>query len=198
MKKSIIIIGSQGSGKSTKIKELVSQFSANQVVRINPERIKSEIKKTINIETQVFVVEGISELEQIHEIQKYAKNGFAIYENEQEPSTVYPRFIVSTANLCHDELTFFEEDFEIIETHYDSHFNSNINIKTMQNSFTISTKSVPNDTLETTLNRLFVGYNQSQMSESMDAVERTQVADDFLQIQQIVRGLLAQLPAQNA
>jgi Holliday junction resolvasome RuvABC DNA-binding subunit len=64
----------------------------------------------------------------------------------------------------------------------------------MQNSFTIATKSVPNDTLENTLNRLFVGYNQSQMSDSMDAVERTQVADDFLQIQQIIREVLAQLP----
>jgi hypothetical protein len=67
----------------------------------------------------------------------------------------------------------------------------------MQNSFTIATKTVPNDTLENTLNRLFIGFNQSEMSESMDAVERTQTADDFLQIQQIIRGVLAQLPAQN-
>jgi hypothetical protein len=67
----------------------------------------------------------------------------------------------------------------------------------MNNSFTIVTKSIPNETLENTLNRLFIGYNQSQMSESMDTIERTQTADDFIQIQQIVRGVLAQLPAQN-
>jgi hypothetical protein len=64
----------------------------------------------------------------------------------------------------------------------------------MNNSFTIVTKSIPNETLENTLNRLFIGYNQSQMSESMDTIERTQTADDFIQIQQIVRGVLAQLP----
>lgn len=67
----------------------------------------------------------------------------------------------------------------------------------MNNSFKIITKTIPNDTLENTLNRLFVGFNQSQMSDSMDSVERTQVADDFLQIQQIIREVVAQLPAQN-
>lgn len=67
----------------------------------------------------------------------------------------------------------------------------------MQNSFTITTKTVANDTLENTLNLLFIGFNQSQMSDSMDAVERTQKADDFLQIQKIVREVVAQLPVQN-
>lgn len=67
----------------------------------------------------------------------------------------------------------------------------------MQNSFTITTKTVANDTLENTLNLLFIGFNQSQMSDSMDAVERTQKADDFLQIQKNVREVMAQLPVQN-
>lgn len=67
----------------------------------------------------------------------------------------------------------------------------------MQNLFTITTKTVANDTLENTLNLLFIGFNQSQMSDSMDAVERTQKADDFLQIQKIVREVVAQLPVQN-
>ena len=67
----------------------------------------------------------------------------------------------------------------------------------MQNLFTITTKTVANDTLENTLNLLFIGFNQSQMSDSMDAVERTQKADDFLQIQKNVREVMAQLPVQN-
>ena len=67
----------------------------------------------------------------------------------------------------------------------------------MNNSFTIDTKSVPNETLELTLNRLFLGFNQSHMAESMDSLERVQTADDFLQIQLIVRQVLAQLPEQE-
>ena len=67
----------------------------------------------------------------------------------------------------------------------------------MQNLFTTTTKTVANDTLENTLSLLFIGFNQSQMSDSMDAVERTQKADDFLQIQKNVREVMAQLPVQN-
>ena len=183
MKKSIIVTGSQGSGKSTKIKELVSQFSANQVIRVNPKRLKAEIKKTINIDTQVFVVEDVMEIEQIHKIQKYVKNGFTIYENEQEPSTVYPQFMVSTANLSYDELTFFAEDFEIIETYYNSHFNSNINIKTMQ----IPVQSFA--TLQTSLNRLYQGYNLFKMAENDDKIKRSELIDDYLVLTEIIKNM---------
>lgn len=45
MKKSIIITGNQGCGKSTKIKNLVSQVSLNQLVRIRPTELDSKLKK---------------------------------------------------------------------------------------------------------------------------------------------------------
>ena len=183
MKKSIIFTDIQGSGKTTKINEFVSQFTANQVVKVNPERLKAEIKNAINIETQVFVVEGVTEIEQMHEIQKYVKNGFTIYENEREPSTVYPQFIVSTSTLCHDELTFFQEDFDVIETHYNSHFYSNIKIKTMQ----IPVKSFA--TMQTSLNRLYQSYNLSEMAENDDKIERSELFDDYLVLTEIIKNM---------
>lgn len=190
--------GSGGSGKTTKIKELVSQFPANQVVWINPARLRAEIIKATKIETKVVVIERVTETTKMLKILRYIVNRISIFENEEEFSTIYPHFIVSTSNLLRNELTLFEEYFEIIENHYDYHFNSNIlNKEVVKNSFSISNKSVPNDTLENTLNRLFVGFNQSQMSENTDAAERTQIADDFLQIQQIVREALTQSPQQD-
>ena len=115
MKKGIIVIGSQGSGKTTKIKNLVNQVPKNQIVWIYPTKSDTELKRLVNPETTTIVIEGVVSINEMGRIQNYVREGICLSKNEKDTSTIFPKIIVSTCNLLLSDLANFENDFEIIK-----------------------------------------------------------------------------------
>jgi hypothetical protein len=48
---------------------------------------------------------------------------------------------------------------------------------------------ITSETLQSSLNRLFKGYNLSEMSENDDKLERAVIFDDYLIISDIIRNI---------
>jgi ABC-type dipeptide/oligopeptide/nickel transport system ATPase component len=115
MKKGIIVIGNQGSGKTTKIRSLVKQVPVNQLVWITPRESDGELKRLAKKETSTIVVEEIISLNEMMRIQNYVREGICLSKNGKDTSTIFPKIIASTCSLLVSELANFEHDFEIIE-----------------------------------------------------------------------------------
>jgi len=77
MKKSILILGQQGSGKTTKLKEVLSNYKADKVAILTFQSFsyfsKSELEKY-----QVVVVEETYSVEQLETIAKAECNNFFV------------------------------------------------------------------------------------------------------------------------
>ena len=77
MKKSILILGQQGSGKKTKLKEVLSNYKADKVAILTCQSFsyfsKSELEKY-----QVVVVEETYSVEQLETIAKAECNNFFV------------------------------------------------------------------------------------------------------------------------
>jgi ABC-type dipeptide/oligopeptide/nickel transport system ATPase component len=115
VKKGIIVIGSQGSGKTIKIRELVKQVPVNQLVWINPTKSDTELKRLVKPQTTTIVIEGVVSLNEMVRIQNYVREGICLSKNGKDTSTIFPKIIASTCSLLVSELANFEHDFEIIE-----------------------------------------------------------------------------------
>jgi ABC-type Mn2+/Zn2+ transport system ATPase subunit len=115
MKKGIIVIGSQGSGKTTKIKNLVKQVPANQLVWINPTKSDNKIKRLAKPQTTTIVIEGVVSINEMVRIQNYVREGTCVSKNGKDTSTIFPKIIASTCTLLVSDLADFEHDFEIIK-----------------------------------------------------------------------------------
>jgi signal recognition particle receptor subunit beta len=108
MKRGIIVTGSQGSGKTVKIKELVNQIPLNQIVWIHPDLGKIQLSSFIKKDTTTVVIDQIVNLEQMKEIHNYIKEGNKL-------SNIFPQIIVSVNSIFFPDLSNFENDFEIIK-----------------------------------------------------------------------------------
>lgn len=107
MKKGIIVTGSQGSGKTVKIKGLVNQIPLNQIVWIHPDLGKIQLSSFIKKDTTTVVIDQIVNLEQMKEIHNFIKEGNNL-------SNV-PQIVVAVNNIFFPDLADFEHDFEIIK-----------------------------------------------------------------------------------
>lgn len=83
MKKSILILGQQGSGKTTKLKEILSNYNADKVVVLTFQSFsyfsKSELEKH-----EVVVVEETCNVEQLETIAKAECDSYFVITTQLE------------------------------------------------------------------------------------------------------------------
>ena len=191
MQKAIIVTGNQGSGKTTKIKELVSQIPANQVVWINPEKLELQINEALKADTTAVVIDGIISGTQLFKIQEYAKNGINVSKNNEEPQIIFPQIIVSTAHLTSDDLSIFQNDFEILEIAYQAAQNLGVTHQVVQDLGVKTSvfKVIDLASMSATLDRFYEGYIDSRISENDSQEERKKYSNDYFDFKRLLKSI---------
>jgi len=124
MKKSILITGRQGSGKTTKAKEIASQFQIDEVVflpfqgAMNDKFLFSECTE----KTKLIVVDDLSDLAQV---QLFLNPIVVVNKKMKEPFSINPQFVlVCQSDIQPDQLVELGANFEVINCQFRAAANS--------------------------------------------------------------------------
>ena len=104
MQKSILIIGRQGSGKTTKAKEIASQFHNDEVVFINYREKKTHKNPFLFSEctdkTKLVVFEELYDINQVEEFFSMVSYPITVKKKMKNPFTIEPKFVL----VCQSEI----------------------------------------------------------------------------------------------
>ena len=127
MKKSIVITGRQSSGKSTKAKEIASQFQKDEVVflpfrgenTLNDNFLFSECTE----KTKLIVFEELSDLAQVQMFFNMVLNPIVVNKRMKAPFSISPQFVlVCQSDIQQDQLVelgaSFHRRFEVINCQF--------------------------------------------------------------------------------
>ena len=122
MKKSIVITGRQGSGKTTKAKEIANQFDKDEVVFLyyrskildNP-FIFSECTE----KTKLIVFEELYDIKQVQGFFNFVSNPITVNKRGENPFIISPKFaLVFQSDITQEQFAglgaSFERRFDII------------------------------------------------------------------------------------
>lgn len=124
MKKSILITGRQGSGKTTKAKEIASQFQNDEVVFIGYRGKKTHEDPFLFSEctdkTKLVVFEELYDLNQVEAFFNMVSNPITVNKKFERPFTIEPKFVlVCQSEISHEQLvelgSSFYKRFDVIE-----------------------------------------------------------------------------------
>ena len=124
MQKSILIIGRQGSGKTTKAKEIASQFLKDEVVFLCYRGKKTHEDNFLFSEctdkTKLVVFEELYDINQVYAFYNMVSNPITVNKKMKAPFTISPKFVL----VCQSEITqeqlvelgaSFSRRFDVIE-----------------------------------------------------------------------------------
>jgi uridine kinase len=127
MKKTILITGHQRSGKTTKAKEIASQFQKEEVVflsfhgknTLDDKFLFSECKE----KTKLIVFEELSDLAQVQLFFNMVSNPIVVNKRMKEPFSISPQFVlVCQSDIQQDQLVelgaSFHRRFEVLNTNF--------------------------------------------------------------------------------
>ena len=111
MEKSILIIGRQCSGKTSKAKEIASQFKNDEVVFICYRGKKTTenafLFSQCTEKTKLVVFEELYDINQVEAFFNMVSNPIVVNKKMREPFTIEPKFIL----VCQTEI----EDEQLVE-----------------------------------------------------------------------------------
>ena len=99
MEKSILITGSQGSGKTTKAKRIARQFAEDEVVII-PYQMRKKIHGNPFLfmdctqKTKLVIFEELFDINQVEAFFDMVSNPITVNKQSQEPFTISPKFVL--------------------------------------------------------------------------------------------------------
>jgi ABC-type glutathione transport system ATPase component len=119
MQKSILIIGRQGSGKTTKAKEIASQFQNDEVVFIDYrwEIIQDDpfLFSECTDKTKLVVFEGFYDINQVETFFNAVSNPINVNKKMKRPFTIQPKFVFVCQREIEELEARFYRTFDIIE-----------------------------------------------------------------------------------
>lgn len=111
MQKSILITGRQGSGKTTKAKEIASQFEKDEVVYLAYRGKKTLDDPFLFYEctekTKLIVFEELYDLNQVEAFFSMVSNPITVNQRGKNPFQIEPKFVL----VCKSEI----EDKQLVE-----------------------------------------------------------------------------------
>jgi adenylate kinase family enzyme len=120
MEKSILIIGTQGSGKTTKAREIANQFKEDEVKWLfYNEKVNSFLQK-LSEKTRLIIFEGVYDISGLKQLVKKLEEPLKINGKESSQFTISPMYILTCQQeILEEQLvelgTIFYERFEIIK-----------------------------------------------------------------------------------
>jgi uridine kinase len=124
MQKSILIIGPQGSGKSTKAKEIASQFRKDEVVFLCYHGKKTHENNFLFSEctdkTKLVVFEELYDINQVEAFFNMVSNPITVDKQMKAPFKISPQFVlVCQSHITNEQLVelgaSFHTRFDVIE-----------------------------------------------------------------------------------
>lgn len=104
MQKSILITGRQSSGKTTKAKEIASQFQEDEVVFISCRNKKTHenpfLFSQCTEKTKLVVFEELYDINQVEAFFNMVSNPIVVNKKMKEPFTIAPKFVL----VCQSEI----------------------------------------------------------------------------------------------
>jgi uridine kinase len=104
MEKSIVITGRQGSGKTTKAKEIANQFSKDEVVFLyyRQKKLKNTfIFSECTEKTKLVVFEELYDIKQVEEFFSFVSNPITVNKRGKNPFIILPKFVL----VCQSDIT---------------------------------------------------------------------------------------------
>lgn len=127
MEKSILIIGRQCSGKTTKAREIASQFNDDEVVFIhhhfNELNGSPFLFSNCTEKTKLIVVDELSDISHVEEFYYLIDKSIVVHKQMRKPFTIEPKFILICATDVTDEElkefgTGFRRRFDVVKCEY--------------------------------------------------------------------------------
>ena len=127
MNKSILIIGRQGSGKTTKAKEIASQFEKDEVVFLCYRGKKTHEDNFLFSEctkkTKLVVFEELYGINQVEAFFNMVSNPIIVNKKMEAPFTINPQFVlVCQSDITEEQLVelgaSFYRRFEVVNCRY--------------------------------------------------------------------------------
>lgn len=101
MEKSIVITGRQGSGKTTKAKEIANQFAKEEVLIFDNRSNNPFIYSECTEETKLVVFDEIYNLKQVELFFSFVSNPITVNKICKHPFTISPKFVF----VCQSDIT---------------------------------------------------------------------------------------------
>lgn len=124
MGKSILIVGSQSSGKTTKAKEIASQFQNDEVVFICYRGKKTHedhfLFSQCTEKTKLVVFEELFDINQVEAFFNMVSNPIVVNKQMKKPFTIEPKFVLVCQTEIKDEQLLelgagFHRRFDVIQ-----------------------------------------------------------------------------------
>lgn len=119
MEKSIVITGRQGSGKTTKAKEIANQFSNDEVVFLCYRSKKMDnpfLFSECTEKTKLIVFDELYDIKQAEEFFSFVSYPITVNKRGKKPFTISPKFIL----VCQSDIT--QEQFSGLGASFDRRF----------------------------------------------------------------------------
>ena len=120
MEKSILIIGTQGSGKTTKAREIANKFKEDEVTWLfYNEKVNSFLQK-LSEKTRLIIFEGVYDIRELKQLANKLEDSIKINAKEGNQFTISPKYILTCQQeILEEQLrelgSIFYERFEIIK-----------------------------------------------------------------------------------
>lgn len=126
MEKSIVITGRQGSGKTTKAKEIANQFNKDEVVFLYYRSKKLDnpfIFSECTEKTKLVVFEELYDIKQVEEFFSFVSYPITVNKRGKNPFTISPKFIlVCQSDITHEQFVglgaSFDRRFDVVNCQY--------------------------------------------------------------------------------
>lgn len=120
MEKSILIIGTQGSGKTTKAREIANQFKEDEVTWLFYNEKANSFSQKLSEKTRLIIFEGVYDIRGLKQLANKLEESIKIKGKEGNQFTISPKYILTYKEEILDEQlrefgSIFSERFEIIK-----------------------------------------------------------------------------------
>ncbi len=99
MEKVILIMGGPGSGKTTKAREIASQYKPEEVVQLLPTKISPFSFRQCTPETKLIVVDELNDVKAVENYIIAASSPLEVNKRGEYPFIISPKFVIVCSSM---------------------------------------------------------------------------------------------------